>query len=79
MTTVLQDADVEMPILSGALLSNIGRSGSDISFHQHGGAITNKPSSKVSKFVKRQGVYFIQLKVKKSVTSPDTQPFVRPA
>ena len=80
MTTVFQDADVEMPILSGALLSNIGRSGSDISFHQNGGAITNKHSGQVSKFVKRQGVYFIQLKVSKSITSPDNgQPFARPA
>lgn len=80
MTTVFQDADVEMHILSGALLSNIGRSGSDISFHQNGGAITNKHSGQVSKFVKRQGVYFIQLKVSKSVTNTDNgQPFARPA
>ena len=81
MTTVFQDADVEMPILSVALLSDDGTNGNDLNFHRDGGTIHHsKQPGKVSKFVKRQGVYFIQMKVNKSLINPHNQtPFARPA
>ena len=71
------DADVDMPILSGAVLCE---DDSNIVFAKAGGVILH-PDGKESAFCKRRGVYFQKLMVKKSLVKPQepvNPDFVRP-
>ena len=71
------DADVDMPILSGAVLCE---DDSNIVFAKTGGVILH-PDGKESAFCKRRGVYFQKLMVNKSLVKPQepvNPDFVRP-
>ena len=57
------DADVDMPILSGAMICEGGAAGCGLTFNQDGGDITDFKTGKNSHFIKRDGVYFIRLRV----------------
>ena len=73
-----QNAKVGMPIMS---IAKLGQE-HDTRFGQHGGELTHRSSRKVTKFIKRAGVYFLKLMVHKDVASPieaDRCPFHRPA
>ena len=77
------DADVDMPILSGAMICEGGADGSDLSFNKMGGNIVDVRSGRNSQFIKRQGVYFIRLNVPKERTDVESDDgagngFVRP-
>ena len=68
---VFQNAAVGMPILS---VTNLTNEGNDVLFSKHGGYILHLDSGKKTPFVKRLGVYFVQLKVPTEITNKD---FVR--
>ena len=57
------DADVEMPILSVAELSDEGSEGSDVRFRRRDGYVEDNKSGSREYFVKRRGVYFTKLYV----------------
>ena len=59
------DANVEMPILSVAELSDEGPLGSDVRFRRTDGYIEDKESGMREYFVKRRGVYFTKLYVRR--------------
>ena len=75
VTTVFQDADVDMPILSVAVLSASGPMGSDVRFKKHDGYIEDIATGKRCKFIKRQGVYFIKLLVPKNLVTHEESGF----
>ena len=64
-TRVFYDADVEMPILSVAELSQEGQNGSDVQFRRKDGFIQDLESGHREMFVKRKGVYFTKMYVLK--------------
>ena len=71
------DADVEMPILSVSQICEGKRN--DVGFDDEGGAITNLKSGRVTRFIERQGVYFLVLIIKKTTDEDGTaMDFVRP-
>ena len=74
LSTTFVDADVDMPIMSGAVLCE---DESDILITKNGGLILHADGRK-SHFVKRRGVYFMQIWVKKALTQPADVGFVRP-
>ena len=55
-----QNAQVAMPILS---TGQIADQGNVIYYDQYGGHIINLTSGEQSRFIRRQGVYFIELRV----------------
>ena len=73
---IFYDADVEMPILSVAEISQEGSQGSDVRFRRKDGYVENNATGHRSYFVKRRGVYFTKLYVLKS--GLDNQDFARP-
>ena len=68
------DADVEMPILSVAELSQEGEDGSDVRFRKKDGYIEDNLTKRRDYFVKRKGVYFTKL----YVSRPNNLDFTRP-
>ena len=76
------NGDVHLPIISVARLSDHHGT----LFHESGGALTHRKSKKQTHFVKKDGVYFMRLKVPvsknhnwaRSTGEPDTVGFVRP-
>ena len=68
------DADVSMPIISIATLSNDERY--DVNFSKTGGVVMNNSTSQTSRFIKRAGVYFMKILVAKTKT-PSAAPFGR--
>ena len=72
----MDDIDVDLPILS---VRRIVRQGNPVNFRQGGGYIRNARTGTKLRFVERQGVYFIKVKVKEP--SPEDaleQSFTRP-
>ena len=71
------DADVEMPILSVSQICEGKKN--DVSFDNLGGVITDRKSGRKTRFIERQGVYFLALTVKRNheKTSP-VMDFARP-
>ena len=59
------DADVDMPVISVAQLSKEGKLGSEVTFRKKDGLIRDIDSGRTTKFIKRQGVDFIRLRVRK--------------
>ena len=68
------DADVEMPILSVAELSQEGEDGSDVRFRKKDGYTENNMTKRRDYFIKRKGVYFTKLYVDR----PSSLDFTRP-
>ena len=66
--TVFQNAAVGMPILS---TSKMADEDSILVFHKKGGFVYHLPSQTMTPFIKRLGVYVIQLRVPKEIDSPD--------
>ena len=60
-----EDTDVDMPILAVTSLASNGVNGSQVIFRKHDGEIVDLSNEKSSNFVKRRGVYFIKLLIKK--------------
>ena len=60
---VFQNLEVAMPIISVPMLCQH----SDVGFKKRGGTIKHRESGETSHFIKRSGVYFIKLKVKRSL------------
>ena len=79
VTTVFQDADVDLPILSVAVLSDSSKLGSDVRFKRNDGYIEDIATGKRCNFIKRQGVYFIKLLVPKDLLEENEQDFGRQA
>ena len=72
-----QNGDVHLPILSVARLSDHH----DALFHDSGGVLTHRKSKRKTNFVKKDGVYFIRLKVptgKRRNDDPNMADFHRP-
>ena len=63
VTRKFYDADVEMPILSVAELSQEGSDGSDVRFRKRDGYVEDLASHQREYFIKRRGVYFMKLYV----------------
>ena len=78
---IFYEADVEMPILSVAELSDEGVEGSEVRFRKKGGYIEDTHTGRRCLFVKKKGVYFVKLYVPKGTApqSPLEPGFARPA
>ena len=74
------DADVDMPIMSVSQICEGGSEGSDVVFDDLGGTITDRKSGRKTRFIERQGVYFLALMVRRSPDDSDgsDMDFVRP-
>ena len=72
--TTYVDADVDMPILSVAMLCE---DGSQVMCGKKGGVILH-PDGERTRFHKRRGVYFLKMLVKKSLVKSNDMDFVRP-
>ena len=59
------DAEVEMPILSVAELSKEGSMGSEVRLRRRDGFLEDNASGKRQYIVKRRGVYFMKMYLKK--------------
>ena len=79
-TRIFYEADVDMPILSVAEISQEGSQGSEVSFRKRNGFIEDVQSGQRMHFIKRKGVYFIRLRVPKNgkVTQKHETGFTRP-
>ena len=66
-TTNFINAKVEMPILS---VAEICLGDATVKIGKNDGTITDEGTGKVSRFVKRLGVYFIKLRVPKTTVQP---------
>ena len=58
---IFYEADVDMPILSVAEISNEGDGGSEVRFRRKDGFIEDLHTGKKLLFIKRKGVYFVKL------------------
>ena len=74
MTNTFIDAKVDMPILSGAVLCS---DGSNLVFGKDGGTLMKADGHKAG-FIKRRGVYFMNIWVKKGLVRNKSTTFVRP-
>ena len=72
------DADVEMPILAVSELSREGECGSDIRLRQKDGYIRDLKTGCRQHVVKRRGVYFTKMFIRKPRNSDVDSGFVRP-
>ena len=61
ITQTFEDADVDMPIMSVAELSENGALGSDVVFRKKDGAMVDIRSETTTRFVRRKGVYFMKI------------------
>ena len=69
------EAPVDMPILSVAELSKEGELGSEIRFRTKDGIMVDNLTKDRTQFVKRKGVYFVRLYMRKnSVDFPRQDP-----
>ena len=78
-----EDIDVDMPILAVTSLASNGDNGSQVIFRKHDGEIIDISNNRSSNFVKRRGVYFIKLFIKrdkpsKSILKKKKPDFTRP-
>ena len=80
-TRIFYEADVDMPILSVAEVSKEGSEGSEVSFRRKNGYVEDLRNCHRMPFIKRQGVYFVQLRIPKVDQDPDghMSDFHRPA
>ena len=74
-TRIYYEAPVEMPILSIAEISQEGNQGSSTMFRQKNGYVEDNETLMRQHFVKRKGVYFMNLFVKRR---PAPEGFGRP-
>ena len=72
------DADVEMPILAVSELSKEGESGSEVRLRQRDGYIKDLHTGHRQHVVKRRGVYFTKMFIKKPRTPVPESGFIRP-
>ena len=72
---IFYDAPVDMPIISIAEISREGESGSNTLFRQRDGFIEDNATNERQHFVKRKGVYFMKIFIKKR---PNEAGFGRP-
>ena len=79
-TRIFYEADVDMPILSVAEISQEGSQGSEVSFRKKNGFIEDVHSGQRMHFIKRKGVYVIRLRVPKNgkLTHEPEMGFTRP-
>ena len=78
-----EDIDVDMPILAVTCLAANGEKGSQVIFRKQDGEIVDLSNNRSSNFVKRRGVYFIKLFIKKdqpskSIVKKKKPDFTRP-
>ena len=75
---VFYDANVEMPILAVSELSKEGLTGSDVRLQQRGGYIRDLTTGKRQQIVKRRGVYFTKMYIRKHGRHTIDSGFARP-
>ena len=71
----MENADVEMPILS---THELARHKNKLEYDEHEGIIRNKETGETTKFVQRAGVYFVKLFFKKDIVADQASDFGRP-
>ena len=72
------DADVEMPILAVSELSKEGQCGSDVRLRQKDGYIRDLHTGNRQHVVKRRGVYFTKMFIRKPRSEDIGSGFIRP-
>ena len=72
-------ANVDMPILAVAELSQEGPRGTEVRFYKNHGTAIDNASGKRQHFVKRSGVYFVKIYVRKHESNGSESGFIRPA
>ena len=75
---IFYDAPVDMPILSIVEVSREGKSGSSTMFRRLNGFIEDNATKERQHFVKRKGVYFMMIVVKKKNDSGFHRPGLLP-
>ena len=75
---VFYDANVEMPILAVSELTKEGLTGSDVLLQQRSGYIRDLTTGQQQQIVKRRGVYFTQMYIRKSGKHSIDSGFTRP-
>ena len=70
-------ANVDMPILAVAELSQEGPRGSEVRFYKNHGTAIDNASGKRQHFVKRSGVYFVKIYVRKHESGGNESGFIR--
>ena len=75
---VFYDANVEMPILAVSELSKEGLTGSDVRLQQRGGYIRDLTTGTRQQIVKRRGVYFTKMYIRKHGRHTVDSGFARP-
>ena len=70
-----QVADVKRPLLA---VSTLTRAGNDVSFNASGGTITNKKTGRSMSFVKRDGIYILEIMVAPPTAGGGSRGFARP-
>ena len=75
---IFYDADVEMPILAVSELSREGRNGSEVRLRQRDGFIRDLQNGNRQQIVKRRGVYFTKMYIRKLDNLSTDSGFIRP-
>ena len=75
---VFYDANVEMPILAVSELAKEGLTGSDVRLQQRGGYIRDLTTGQRQQIVKRRGVYFTKMYLRKPGKNGIDSGFTRP-
>jgi hypothetical protein len=75
---IFYDAPVDMPIISIAGESQSGKNGSNTQFRRLDGYIEDNSTKERQHFVKRKGVYFMKMFIKRKPDKPDAAGFGRP-
>jgi hypothetical protein len=76
---VFYDTNVEMPILAVSEISREGVSGSEVRLRQKDGYIRDLHTGRTQPIVKRRGVYFTKMFIRKRPVNASESDFVRPA
>ena len=71
-------ANVDMPILAVAELSQEGSRGSEVRFYKNHGTAIDNASGERQHFVKRSGVYLVKIYVRKHESNGSESGFIRP-
>ena len=72
------DANVEMPILAVSELSKEGTYGSEVRLRQKDGFLRDLFTGRTQPIVKRRGVYFIKMFIRKQTHNAPEAGFTRP-
>ena len=71
---IFYDADVDMPIVAVAELTQEGEQGSDVRLRKRDGYVEDNVTGRRQYFIKRKGVYFMKLFVPKDISAGFTRP-----